>query len=110
MTLTCHDHEIQAMAWKVDPYIPVHNPIIYVSGQLIATGSHPVHHRGAFVATLTNLTRSGDDIHVADLTSELIFTTSGVDNNTRITCQTNVGSQQEKMTITFYHAGINIGV
>ena len=97
------------MAWKADPYIPVNNPILYVSGQ-IATGSHPVHHRGAFVATLTNLTRSGDDIHVADLTSELIFTTSGVDNNTRITCQTNVGSQQEKMTITFYHAGINIGV
>ena len=34
VTLTCHDHEVQAMAWKADPYIPDHNPIILCVGSI----------------------------------------------------------------------------
>ena len=92
------------MVWRAEPYTSATNPILYVSGQ-IAAGSHPVHHQGPFVSMLTNLTRSVDDIHVADLTSELIFNSSAVDNSTGITCQTYRGNQPLQTSTHFYHAG-----
>ena len=92
------------MVWKAEPYIPANNPIAYVSGQ-IAAGPSPVS-RGSFVATLTNFTRSDDNnIHVADMKSELSVMTSGVDNETVITCQTYVGNKPMQRSTTFYDAG-----
>ena len=103
---TCHDTEIRSMLWISTPYISSNDPIIYLSGQ-IATNSRPVYRRGPFVATLTNLTRSYGDIHIADLASELTFTPSEVESGTNITCRTNNrGNQLSQISTVFYQAGM----
>ena len=101
----CRDTEIHSMLWISTPYISSHDPIIYVSGQ-IATNSRPVYRRGPFVATLTNLTRSYGDIHIADLASELTFTPSEVESGTNIICRTYRGNQPSQISTVFYQAGM----
>ena len=105
VTFTCYDVEIISMLWIAAPYIPANDAIIYVSGQ-IEPGSHPEYSRGPFIAVLTNLTNTGENMNLADLTSDLSFTISEVENETTFICKTykRQHSVSQKST-TFYHAG-----
>ena len=100
----CNGSEITSIAWIAEPYITASNPIRYSAGQ-IATGSHPVFHSGYFVANLTTLNRSGTNVHVADLTSELTVSTSGVINGTTVTCRIYRGIHSSQESTSLYHAG-----
>ena len=102
---TCHEEEVLSLRWIVQPYIPAYDAIKYIPG-LIPRGSYPVYHRGSFVGRLTNLTSISGTIHLADLTSDLTFTVSEVENGTTITCKSyDSENNPSQKSIVFFHAG-----
>ena len=91
--------------WVAEPYIPANDPIIYVS-ELIGSGySYPAEYRSPFIANLTGLTRSNNELQLANLTSELTFLANTVDNETSIRCETYAGDQPSTSSSTFFKAG-----
>ena len=103
LKITCHGIDITAMLWISEPYIPSRHPIIYIPEQIGEIS--PDFSMGPFSSTLTNLTRRGEGIQLADMVSDLTLTTSGVANNTTIVCKTYRGHRSSQRSIIFYHTG-----
>lgn len=100
----CYESDISALFWIVEPYISYYHPVVFPSSEINAN-SLPIRPRGPITARVTNLTRNGDTLSVADIVSELIVNRSGIDSGTVITCQTYRGIDKSQTSSSLFYAG-----